>query len=145
MLADGDFEGVLEAARTMGIERCLSTCSGSDLRAVADAARYTGNLDLAERALLALRKRPGPSAPLGAFLLGRHYESIRPPEALRWYDVYLRESPRGTFAPDALAGKMRVMQSMHGPSAAGPVAQEYLRRFPQGPHAKMARQVLGNP
>jgi hypothetical protein len=145
LLAHGEFESVVAAANARGFDACVSSCTASDLRSLADAARYTGRVDLTERGLLALRKRfPGSAqSAAAAFLLGRTHETQSRPGADRWYETYLDESPDGEFAAEALAGKMRVINGRSGAAAAKPLALEYLRRYPQGVHVKTARKIAG--
>lgn len=106
-----DFEGIVREANELGIERCLSSCAPSDLRMLADAARYLGRYALAERSLLALRKRSPSDAASAAFLLGRLEESRDPQKALAWYERSLEEAPAGPYAAEAAAGKMRMQRS----------------------------------
>jgi hypothetical protein len=146
LLTHGDFESIVVAANGRGLDACISGCSAGDLRSLADAARYTGRGDLAERCLLALRQRfpTGAHAPAAAFMLGRTHETRnRPTSAQRWYETYLAESPDGEFAAEALAGKMRAVTTTRGPASAKPLALEYLRRYPQGVHVKTARKIAG--
>jgi hypothetical protein len=142
LLGRADFEGILRQAHDFGIERCFSTCSSGDLRILADSARYLGRYALAERSLLALRKRSPSDAASAAFLLGRLEESRDPNTALFWYKKNLEEEPGGAYAADAWAGEMRVLLQSGGPSAAAPAAKQYLERFPSGAHAGRAREIL---
>ncbi|MFZ5893054.1 MAG: FecR domain-containing protein [Myxococcota bacterium] len=142
----GQFQTVVRAAEARGIDACLASCSAADVRALADAARYTAQAGLAEKSLLALRRR-FPSTTEGsaaAFLLGRISASRgQSASADSWYETYLRESPRGQFAPDALAGRMRAVAALKGNAAAKPLALEYLRSYPDGVHAPAARKLGG--
>lgn len=144
-VAQGKFKEVVGEAEARGIPSCLLACSMAELRALADAARYIGKSELAERALTALRQRfPGPQASEAAFLLGRlHEKRGTQSAALGFYDSYLREAPAGPFAAEALAGKLRAVRASQGQAAAQPLAQEYLRRFPKGVHVSTAREILG--
>src|SRR5262249_30753444 len=121
LVAHGEFEAVIAAANAKGIRTCLDSCSAVELRAVADAARYTKRLELAEKTLLALRERfpgAGPSAG-AAFLLGRTAELRgRNAQAEHYYELYLAESSDGEYASDALAGCMRVVAALRGEAAA---------------------------
>jgi ferric-dicitrate binding protein FerR (iron transport regulator) len=146
LVANGDFDLVVEQANDRGLEGCLRTCNASDLRALADAARYTSRSDLAERALTSLRHRfPGSAESRAAgFLLGRVTEARGAHDvSQRWYETYLTEAPSGTLAAEALAGKMRTILATRGRAAAQPVARDYLSRYPEGVHAKSARRLLG--
>jgi hypothetical protein len=142
----GQFQAVVRAAEARGIEASLGSSSAADVRALADAARYSGQSTLATQSLLALRRRflGSSDASASAFLLGRMNESSHKfAEADGWYDTYLRESPRGQFASDALAGRMRCVAATGGAAAAKPLALEYLRRYPDGVHAPAARKLGG--
>jgi hypothetical protein len=145
LVVHGEFESVVAAASARGLDGCLASCSAADLRSLADAARYTGRTDLADKSLLALRKRfPGTGhSAAAAFLLGRTHEVRSPAAAERWYETYLSEAPDGEFAAEALAGKMRVVAEKSGAAAAKPLALEYLRRYPQGVQVKTARKIAG--
>jgi hypothetical protein len=146
LLTHGDFESIVMAANVRGFDSCVAGCSAGDLRSLADAARYTGRGELAERCLLALRQRfpSGSHAAAAAFMLGRTHETRnQPTTAQRWYETYLAESPDGEFAAEALAGKMRAVTTTRGSAAAKSLALEYLRRYPQGVHVKTARKIAG--
>jgi transmembrane sensor len=145
LVTHGEFESVVASANARGIDACVTSCSAADLRSLADAARYTGRADLADKVLLALRRRfPGTGqSAAAAFLLGHTYEPRSPAAAERWYETYLYESPEGEFAAEALAGKMRVIAARSGAAAAKPLALEYLRRYPQGVQVKTARKIAG--
>ena len=144
----GEFDAVIAVATAKGIGGCLESCPADDLRALADAARYTKRVELAETCLLALRKRFADSAQGAgaAFLLGRTLESRgRNAKAEPWYERYLRESPEGEFASDALAGRMRVVAALRGKAAARGLAIEYLRRYPDGVYASSAQRIAADP
>jgi len=143
-IARGEFAQIVAAAEARGTANCLSSCSASDLRALSDAARYTGKVELAQQSLLALRKRFGASQGRdAAFLLGRLEERRGAwGAASGWYDTYLREAPAGAFAAEALAGKMRTVRAASGVAAAVPLARAYLERFPKGVHVNTAREIL---
>jgi transmembrane sensor len=142
LLARADFAEVIEQADAMGVERCFATCSSGDLRVLADSARYLGRHSLAEKSLLALRKRSPNDGASAAFLLGRLEESHDPHEALSWYERSLSEAPGGSYAAEATAGKMRLLLQSGGPIAAAGAAEQYLARFPGGIHAAQAREIL---
>ncbi|HEX3597452.1 MAG TPA: FecR domain-containing protein [Polyangiaceae bacterium] len=114
LLGRADFEGIVRQANDLGIERCLSSCASSDLRMLADSARYLGRYALAERSLLALRKRSPSDGASAAFLLGRLEEPRDPPKALIWYEKSLAEAPAGPYAADARAGRLRLQNRAQG-------------------------------
>jgi len=109
LLSRSEFATIVAQAEAMGIDRCLTSCSVANLRALADAARYTGKFELAERSLLSLRRRSPAQAAAAGFYLGRLYEARgRKTEALRMYEGYLLEAPRGDYAKEAAAGRERM-------------------------------------
>lgn len=146
LVAAGRYDEVLSAARKRGLQVCLRQCPAADVGALADAARYTGQSALAVRALKTQRQRFAHSseARSAAFLLGRVAEEqpLGAEQALQWYDVYLREAAQGALAPEALGRKMVVLNARHGSARAEPVARLYLDKYPSGPYAALARELL---
>ncbi|HZU84925.1 MAG TPA: FecR domain-containing protein [Polyangiaceae bacterium] len=143
-VATGDFDGVLDEAERRGLGRALAEASRSDLAALADAARYARRQEVAVRALTAERARfPGTVQARDAsfFLAGLAEGQKSDGAALDWYDTYLRESPSGAYASQALGRKMMIVQRVTGAAQARPIALEYLARFPDGPYAPQARQL----
>ena len=145
-LAAGDFAGIVGEA-TRDLSHVLRTASSDDLAALADAARYQRRDDLARRALEAQRQRfrGSPRAADAAFFLGRLDENggaglIR---ALHWYDRYLEEAPSGPYAAEALGRRMVALRELYGVTAARPVAESYVHRFPRGSYAGAAQALLG--
>jgi hypothetical protein len=147
LVSKGAYRQVVEAATARGTEQCLATGTGEELSALADAARYVGRGDLAERSLLSLRKRHAAGYGVrAAFLLGRLYEGRGDrASAKSYYETTLREGAGGAFAAEALAGKMRTVASLEGRASARVVAREYLRLYPNGVHAPAAKQLAESP
>jgi len=146
LVASGKFEEVLEEASLQGEAACLGSCSIADLRALADAARYTGRFVLAERALSHLRSTAPAEAPRAGFLLGSMNEAQgRASAALEWYGRYLEEAPGGGLVAEARAGRMRALLALGQTDAAKAAARDYLRLHPAGVGANTARQILHRP
>ncbi len=145
LVSRGDYDAVLRDANASGIDTVLARRSLADLAALADASRYRGQTDLAQRALTTERSRfPGSKeAHTAAFLLGRlaDDQSHDASRAIGWYDRYLAEAPTGPFASDALGRKMIAVQKLQGPDAARPLAEQYARRFPHGAYAAQAEEI----
>ncbi len=143
-VAAGDFRGVVADAQAHGVDAALRGAPLADLGALADAARYAGDKDLARRALLAERLRfpASTEAHAAAFLLGRLADAGvgAPGAAVSWYDTYLAEAPHGAFAAEALGRKLAALRRAHDPAARA-VAAEYLQRYPKGPYAASAREL----
>jgi ferric-dicitrate binding protein FerR (iron transport regulator) len=148
LLTSGNFRGVLALAQARGIDATLRRGSLADLVALSDAARYAGDRALSRRGLSAQRARffASAEAHAAAFVLGRMADDDgAQDEALRWYDGYLRESPRGPFAAEALGRKLVVVVRSGDAAQARAVAKLYLQRFPRGAHAAYARELLPAP
>jgi TolA-binding protein len=142
-------DSILGDVERLGLKRSLGEASSDDLSALADAARYRRQQDIARQSLLAQRSRfPGSGRACdAAFLLGRLEESNEGggPKALEWYDQYLEGAPTGAYASEALGRKMIATQKLMGGKAARAVAQEYLERFPTGAYAGAARALRQTP
>jgi hypothetical protein len=147
-LARGDFQAIVDEARQNGLDTILAEAPLADLAALADAARYSRRADVAQAALGAERRRFAGSAQAhdASFFLASLAEgSGQDAAALDGYETYLRESPSGSYASQALGRKLLLVQRLHGMSAARPVASAYLARYHDGPYAEYARKVLEMP
>jgi hypothetical protein len=147
-LARGDFQTIVEEARQIGLDAILADAPLADLAALADAARYSRRADVAQAALGAERRRFAGSAQAhdASFFLASLAEgSGQDAAALDGYETYLRESPSGSYASQALGRKLLLVQRLRGMGAARPVASAYLARFHDGPYAEYARKVLEMP
>jgi hypothetical protein len=147
LVAKGRFADVVREAEAVGIGTVLSSRGGSDLKALAQAARYTGDRALSLRAFSALRDRFASSEagrPASFFIARLQEEQGSPREALRWLSIYLGEAPRGVYAAEALGRRLMLTERVSGRASAAPLAREYLERFPQGAYAASARAILQN-
>ena len=143
LAADGEFRRILEQADAQGLDATLRQADQSQLMALATAARFAGRGALAARAYRRVRQRFARSraAADAAFLLGRMTESSSPTAAIGWYDRYVTEAPTGSFVAEALGRKMIALKQAGNASAAKNAAAAYLRRFPGGPYAGVAREM----
>jgi hypothetical protein len=141
MVAAGKNREVLDAARARGIGAVLGSGSLAELVALGDAARYSGEGALSQKAFMAVRERfpQSDAAHAAAFMLGRMSEGSG--GAVVWYDRYLAEAPRGPYAADALGRKLALL-AKSDPGRARGVAQQYLQAYPKGPYARLARELL---
>jgi hypothetical protein len=143
-VAAGDFRGVLAEARRRGIDSVIEFGSLDEVAALADAARYARQQGEAHHALESLvarfsRTHEGRNAVF--FLGGLADDQADSTGALSWYERYLNESPRGTYAEQALGRKM-VLQDALKQSEARRTAELYLERYPNGPYAGSARKIM---
>jgi TolA-binding protein len=145
-LASGRLEDGLRSAERMGFDRVCQTATSKELLALADAARLFGRSRRAVVALQALRQRFAGSsdAATAAFRLGRiAFEKHHAyGDAASWFDIYLREQPSGPLMGDAFGRLMEARQRSGDWAGARVEAQQYLRRFPQGPYASEAQGIL---
>jgi TolA-binding protein len=145
LVAKGQFSAVIRAAEASGVEQVLAQRGSADLKALAQAARYTGRAALAIRAFQALRQRFAQQSAgrQAAFFLGRIYDQQgKSVEALRWLNAYLGEAPGDVYASEALGRRLTLVQRTEGNAAAARVARQYLERFPSGAYARTARALL---
>ena len=107
----------------------------------ARAARLAGHPDLERSLLLACRKRAKgqPAASQAAYLLGR---ASAAGDAAQWFETYLREEPQGLLAREAAGRLIESYRAAGNAPAAKGAASRYLARYPNGPHAALARQAL---
>lgn len=146
LVAEGKFEAVLEAAQQRGTEACLRSCTAGQLRALGDAARYSGRTGLARDALLRLRDVAPHEGARAAYLLGSLAEARgQVAGALGWYRKYVAEAGSGALAAEAHAGVLRCLLALGHKEEAKRAAQRYLKLYPRGVGAQVARQILRNP
>jgi ferric-dicitrate binding protein FerR (iron transport regulator) len=147
-IAAGEYALVLRQAEDRGLDAVLARGSLTDIAALADAARYLHRPDVASRALLVERSRFPRSreARAAGFLLARLVEEQGDTTAaVEGYGRYLRESPRGPFAQEALGRQLALLWKRGEREAARPLAERYRQRFPRGPYAPIAQDVVDGP
>jgi transmembrane sensor len=142
----GHYRDALTEAERKGFEGICRTASGTDLLTLAEAARYAGRGDRAEQALKVVRARfgRGEDAAMAAYLLGRIAAESRRDhgEAARWFRTYLAERPSGRLTREA-EGRLLESLAFMDRYTAREAARAYLGRYPSGPHAAFARNLLG--
>ena len=142
---DGKHAEAVAAAEAQGFGGILESASAADLLELARAARYAKSTKRAKQALSAVRERfpKSGSAARAAYALGRvafDYERDYG-SAAKWFAKYLDEQPSGALAREALG---RLVESQHrsgARAAANESGQRYLDRYPDGPHADIARKA----
>jgi transmembrane sensor len=146
LLASGKLAEGLRAAERSDFQRVCQIATARELLALADAARLFGPHLRGITALRILRQRFSGTtdASTAAFRLGlMAFEKDQAyAQAARWFEIYLREQPSGPLMGDSFG---RLMEArLHGGDLEGARsdAQQYLRRFPEGPYASEARGIL---
>jgi transmembrane sensor len=124
----------------------LETASAGELLALGERARYAGTERAAVDAFTALRRRyPGTdAAAAAAFELGRLAADKRGDfaAAAEMFDACMRERPQGNLAREAMGRGLEARERAGDRARAAALASEYLRAYPAGPHAVVARRVL---
>ena len=122
----------------------MATCK--ELLILADGARLFDRTPRALTALRVLRQRfpSSPEAATAAFTMGRiaFEQSHAYSDAVRWFATYLREQPSGPLMGDAFGRLMEAHLRAGDQAGARSDAEQYLRRFPEGPYASQARGIL---
>jgi transmembrane sensor len=148
MARGGHYRAAFDVASRAGFESECARVTAPDLALLMDVARYAGHVDRAEQAARTLRSRFAgkPQAALAAFTLGRiaFDRASDYGDAARWFRVYLGEQPAGALAREAEGRLMESLSRSGQTSQARQVAREYLERYPEGPHARVARQLIGS-
>jgi transmembrane sensor len=137
----GDYDAAYAAAMSAGLASVLRASSSDELLRLAQVARLSGHHDTERQALVTCRRRfPGTErAAVAAYELGR---SSSPSEASSWFDTYLGEQPSGPLAREASGRLIEARASAGDDRGARDAATRYLARYPDGPHAPLARRVL---
>lgn len=141
---DRSQEAFEEAKRGDFIAACENS-TVDELGRLADAARQAHAFDDATFALETLRRRFAGTneAARAAFDLGV-LESDRGHSArgASWFDRYLTERPDGALTREALGRLVECREDAGDRVAAELAAKQYLARYPNGPHATLARRIV---
>jgi transmembrane sensor len=145
LAAAGRFSDAIDAVQRSGVDAVIARSGPADLLALADAARFSSHAEIAERGLLALRRRypRDARAARAAFDLGRLAFDQRHDYAgaASWFATYLGEDPGGTFDREAAGRLIEARQRAGDEAGSRAAAKEYLRRYPNGPHAPLAKSL----
>lgn len=143
----GKFDKALSAVEASGFASECEHASGDELSLLADMARLKNRPQQAIQALTVLRRRfPGSQrAGVAAFNIARVHFDQRGAydEAARWFRTYLREQPSGPLVREAQGRLMEALYRSGDREGAVRLAEQYLAANPNGPHARVARNLLG--
>jgi hypothetical protein len=143
--ARGALREAFAAAEASGFTEACQGASASELLVLGDAARLAGRPERVSEALLSLRKRyPNDSRrAAAAFMLGKvAFDQRRAfAQAATWFSTAIREQPSGSLSREASGRLIEALRAAGDSGAAERAAREYLARYPQGPHAALARSL----
>ena len=146
LAAAGDFRAAVQEADAEGFDLLCQRASARDLLALSEAARFAGQPARAKAALLSLRRRFSgrPEAAVAGFVLGRlAFDDEHDYRAAgRWFQGYLEANSAGPLSREAAGRLVEALVKAGDRAAARAAARAYLDRFPGGPHAPLAGQVI---
>jgi transmembrane sensor len=136
-----DYDAAYAAALSAGLASVLRASSADELLRLAQVAKLSGHRDTEREALVTCRRRfPGSErAAVASYELGR---TSSPSEASSWFETYLGEQPAGPLAREAAGRLVEARVAAGDDRGARESAARYLSRYPDGPHAQLARRVL---
>jgi TolA-binding protein len=142
----GSLREAFALAEAAGFDAACQGASAAELLQLGDGARLSGNPARAKQALTRLRNAfPGDSRrAAAAFALGKvAFDQTRSyAEAAEWFSTSIREQPGGSLSREA-AGRLIEARKRSGDEAgARRAAEAYLARYPEGPHADLARALV---
>jgi TolA-binding protein len=142
----GDLRQAFAIADALGFQGVCESATPAELLVLGDAARVSGRADRASEALFTLRRRypNDPRRAAAAFALGKvAFDQRRAyAQAAEWFSTCVREQPTGPLAREALGRQIEALRNGGDGTAAKRAARQYLSRYPDGPHADIARSVL---
>jgi len=141
----GHYREALQAVEQQGFAATCESLGARDLLTLGSTARLAGRADRAREAYLAARRRFPNSAEAGisAFSLGRlASDAGRASDAIGWFTRYLTEQPSGPLAREAAGRLIELWRQTGDEARAQQAADSYLKRYPTGPHAALARSLL---
>ena len=146
LAGSGRYADALAEAEATGFAQFLQQLPLRELMELADTARYARNAARASEALRAVRDRfPGSSsAGMAAFLLGRVAQDLAgdTAAAAEWFATYLAEEPSGPLVEETLGRLMDSLRRAGRSVEAARAADRYLRTYPDGGFAPLARSLL---
>ncbi len=142
----GALREAFASAEAAGFARTCASATPSELLLLGDGARLSGKPDRAVEALLTARRRypSDPRRAAAAFSLGKVSFDQRGAyeQAAEWFATSLREAPSGPLAREASGRLIEALRRADDSAGARRAARDYLSRYPEGPHADLARSLL---
>lgn len=146
LVSAGQYREALDLVERSGFDEQCRKSSGADLLELGDIARYAGNAKEARQAYLTARgKLPGGGRSAYGLGLTAFDQESDFAGAARWFETYLTEQSDGDLRREAAGRAMEAWQRAGAHDRARAAAQEYLRQYPNGVQAPLARQLASNP
>lgn len=145
---EGRYREALASVEQLGFVAQCQSLPARDLLTLGSTARLAGRAERARAAYLAARQRfPRSSeAAISAFSLGRlASDASQTGAAVEWFQRYLAEQPAGPLAREASGRLIEHYKQLGSAAQARATAERYLKQYPTGPHAALARSVLAQP
>jgi hypothetical protein len=145
LAAKARYAEALRVSERLGFDSACETLGSDDVVLLGDVARLAGAPARAEEAYRAARRR-FPAVDRAVFALGvtEFDQRRRYGDAAGWFETYLRQYPSGPLAREAAGRLVEARQRAGDVAAAREAARAYLARYPAGPHAALAHQILGS-
>jgi transmembrane sensor len=138
----GRYRQALDLVERRGFEEQCRLAPGPDLLDLGDVARFAGDANRARQAYVAARdKLPGGGRSaygLGLIAFDQERDFAG---AAQWFETYLVEQPEGDLRREATGRAMEAWQLAGAGAKARAAAQRYLRLYPNGLQAPLARQL----
>ena len=143
-MAEGAYEEMLSSLSPAQLEEAMWQGDERDVVNIAAAARRTGDARTRYMYSVVRARFAGTDAAANAaFMIARmEFHANAPDAAVGWLEIYLRERPDGRFAREAAGRLVEAYLRVDDSSKAKAAAERYLARYPDGPHAALARSVL---
>jgi hypothetical protein len=142
----GRFADAYAVIALEGFDAAVSRASLQELVLLGDTARFAGKPSDALTAYQALRSRGAgtSAAKQAAFSIARVHFDQRAAyaEAARWFRTYLAEQPEGPLARESEGRLIESLSRAGDRAGARKAAEDYLAKYPHGPHERVARQLL---
>lgn len=144
LLDRGDYRALLTELTPDQVEQAVWQADATQLIDLGAAARRLGDSRAGSIYTVARSRFPGTEAAAdAAFLLGRmQFHSGAYRSSATWFETYLRERPDGRLAREAAGRLVEAYDQGGDRNRAREAAEQYLSRYPEGPHAALARSVL---
>lgn len=142
---EGHFKRAYELAAEAGFETECERASAEDAVILGDSARLGGRRDRARLAYASVRDRfrGTDAAARAAFALGRLAADTGDlGTAAGWFETYLDERPSGPLAQAAIDRLLEAALRLGDSRRVRSIAGTYVARYPSGPRADEARQIL---